>query len=136
MLDGLFKSRMVGSSLFERYVVRDDRQPGPDRFWTGRGWTSKISKAMRFADINRMSNAIYRLTKRHFARLYHERRYTLKVQVSVYGPGHVTQEQLESYVERALVFKLDYPAHGSGPTPDTMVLVRIPTTKLTAVVRR
>lgn len=133
MLDGVFKARLVGPVYAHRYVIRDDREPGPDRFWTGKGWTRKLKRAIKFSDPSRMTTALFRLTSRHFARLYPRRRYRLKVNVDVYGPWYVSQEDVEDFVRKALVFGIDYQTHGTGPNPDTTVIVSIPTTELKPV---
>jgi hypothetical protein len=57
---GSLVPRIVGDPKFERYVIRDKRRR-PDRFWSGRGWTRKLRKALLFADMDSVNRTITRI---------------------------------------------------------------------------
>jgi hypothetical protein len=53
-----YAPRLVGDPRFPRFVIvrRPERS-----FWTGRGWTRRLDKALLFADIDEVNRGIARL---------------------------------------------------------------------------
>jgi hypothetical protein len=52
--------RLVGDHRFPRLVIRDKSRPG-EWFWTGRGWSRRLRKALLFASLDDVNRTIARL---------------------------------------------------------------------------
>lgn len=55
-----FVPKLVGNAGFVRLVVLDRSRPG-EWYWTGRGWSRRLRKALLFADIDDVNRTIARL---------------------------------------------------------------------------
>lgn len=126
----LFKMRLIGSASSPRYLIRDNRNIGLDRFWTGKKWTNAYHKSKLYYDPLKVMGLIYRMTRKHFSRKYSERRYTLTIDVRVYGPESVDPAMVEDYLRKAMSLNLDYTTHSFGPDAETFVEARIPQVSL------
>ena len=125
MFDGLFKAKLLGTPTAERYVIRDARGKGPERFWTGKGWTGSVRMARLFSSTRAMGRTVWSLTLSHLSRKFQPRTFTIELEVLFLGPDKVNREDVATYLRDALTIGLDYNKCGLGPTHNSMVMIRV-----------
>ena len=123
--NALFRTRMVGDDHFPRYIVRDNRRL-VDHYYTGWGWSRHVRDARLYADPDRATNTVKRLTRRHLRRHEPKRLFTLTIVVRVHADESVTRGDIETYLNDALVVRVDHERHGTGPTSHSLVEVVVP----------
>jgi hypothetical protein len=121
-----FKIRLVGRSPHHhRFVVRDSRRL-MDHFYTGKGWSRRLSEAGLYADLDDVSKTVERLTRQHLRRHEPRRLFTMTVMVRVHADDSVSRSDVETYLKEALVVGVDHERYGTGPTPNWLVEVVLP----------
>ena len=124
-----FKIRLLGPPEHGRFVIRDGRRL-IDCFWTGKGWSRSLGLARLFADPDDVARTVKRLTLRHLQRHEPKRLYLLTLVVRVHAPEHVSRQDVELYLQNALVVGVDYERCGTGPSEDSLVEVVVPVISL------
>jgi hypothetical protein len=120
---------MVSRAEHARFVIRDGRRL-VDHFWTGQGWSRRLCDARLYADPEDVARTIDRLTRRHLRRHEPMRLYLLTLVVRAHAPETVSRQDIERYLRDALVVGVDHERCGTGPTPDSLVEVIVPTISL------
>lgn len=120
-----FKVRMVGQPQHGRFVIRDGRRL-VDHFWTGSGWSRRLSNARLYADPDHANKTALTLTLRHIRRHEAKRLFTMTIIVRVHAPEDVSRQDVEMYLKDALVVGVDHQRCGPGPTEDSLVEVVVP----------
>lgn len=121
-----FTIRIVGRrSDVQRFVIRDARRPA-EMFWSGKGWSRRIQDARLFADRDDVNRTIDRLTRRHLRRHHPKRLYLMTILVRVHADEDVSRCDIENYLKDSLVVGVDHERYGTGPAPDSLVEVVLP----------
>ncbi len=121
----LFKIRLVGPPEHPRFVIRDHRRLA-DHFYTGRGWSRRLSEARLYANPDVVARTVKRLTLRHLRRHEPRRFYLLTLIVRVHADESVSRADVERYLRDALVVGVDHERYDTGPTPNSLVEVVLP----------
>ncbi len=125
-----FKIRMVGPSPdHPRFVIRDARRVA-ELFWTGKRWSRKLRDARLYYDPDDVAETVERLTRQHLRRHQAKRLFKMTVIVRVHADESVSRADLENYLRKALVLRIDKERFGTGPTPDSLVEVVVPAISL------
>lgn len=120
-----FRVRLLGPPEHPRYIVRDARRL-VDHFWTGKGWSHRLRDARLFADPNDVARTVKRLTLSHLQRQEAKQLFLLTVVVTVHAPEEVSRQDVEHYLQNALIVGMDYQKYGTGLTEDSLVEVVLP----------
>lgn len=121
----MFKVRQVGPSTHPRYVIRNNESQGIEKFWTGKKWSSKVSDALLYYCPDSLKEALDWLTKRKLSKMYPKRRFVMPLEITVFGHPSIQSEQIIDFIKNALTLQMDYNNQGSGPTEDSVVMVRL-----------
>src|SRR5689334_12382609 len=103
----LFKIRMVSHAEHPRFVIRDNRRLA-ELFYSGRGWSRRLSDARLFADPEDVARTIDRLTQRHLRRHQPKQLFTMTLVVGVHADESVSRQDIERYLRDALVIGVDH----------------------------
>jgi hypothetical protein len=109
----------IGSDDFPRYVITD----GQGQYWNGKHWGPK-DKAPIYASFIDAARDYQDLLRREFP---------TKVPVILTAPllielrsgKSIPFEQVQEWLKKAVVVITDLATYGSGPAPETVVLVQV-----------
>lgn len=121
--------RLLGPSKHSRYVVRDNRRHA-DHFWTGRGFSRRLTDARLFVDPDDAARTASLLTRGHLRRHEPERLYLLTLVVRVHAPEDISRQDVEKYLKGALFVGVDHRRYDTGPTEGSLVEVLVPVIRL------
>lgn len=120
-----FRIRLLGPPEHSRFVIRDGRRL-VDHFYTGRGWSRRLSDARLYHDPDVVASAVGRLTRRHLRRYLPKRLYLMTLVVRVHADEDLSKGDVENYLRSALVLGVDHERCGTGPTADSLIEVSVP----------
>jgi hypothetical protein len=118
-----FVAHVVGPPEFERFVIKRNYFV-PTDYYTGSPddpWTEDLGKARLYANVHDLGHDLHELTRRELA---HLPQVAYRLEVEVLAIGEATPEQVGEFIRNALTVRLDYEAHGSGPGPCSVVLMK------------
>ena len=122
---GPFRIRLLGQPDHRRFVIRDGRRL-IDMFWTGSKWSRKLRDARLYHDPKCVARTIARLTRRHLRRHEAKRLYLLTLIVRVHADESVSRQDVERFLRDALVIGVNHERCGTGPTPNSLIEVVLP----------
>lgn len=110
----------MNATMTIRYIGDEDcarrfllqRQNG--KFFTGRGWATQLNKARLYNSLA-AAQRVYRavMTRRCAGRK--ERRFTIRLDLSVFGGTDLTLADVRNYLTQAMQVNFDTAAAGDGP---------------------
>jgi hypothetical protein len=116
-----------GTKHHLRYAVTDTS----GRFWTGSGWAIRQRDALLYAGHREAGEAARRILLRQFRRHTVYQQFALPLEMQVFANAEVNPDDLKHFAKKAVKLSALYADHGTGPTPDSLVLPRLNWSRVT-----
>lgn len=101
-MDNNFAVWLLGQPGFQRYVIVDARR----RYWTGKRWSRRLSKALLFADLQAAGNC-YTAMQATLNKDTPPRVFSANVTVTVWELTPYTLNELRDYLQTICIMILD-----------------------------
>lgn len=102
------------------------------RYWTGSSWAARPRDALLYLGHHDAAAAAHRILWKQFQRRHTVYQlYTVPLEMQVFADAEVGPEELKTFAKKAVKLSALYADHGTGPTPDSLVLPRLNWRKLT-----
>lgn len=111
-----------GTKQHLRYAVTDTT----GRFWTGSGWATRQRDALLYASHHDAAAASHRILWKQFQRRHTVYQlFTVPLEMQVFATAEVSPTDLKQFAKKAVKLSALYADHGTGPSPDSLVLPRL-----------
>ena len=117
-----------GTPTSLRYAVTDTT----GRYWTGSGWATRQRDALLYSGHHDAAADAHRILWKQFQRRHTAYQlFTVPLEMQVFANAEVSPDDLKQFAKKAVKLSALYADHGTGPTPDSLVLPRLNWRKLT-----
>ena len=116
-----------GTKQHLRYAVTDTT----GRYWTGSGWATRQRDALLYAGHNDAAAASHRILWKQFQRRHTVYQLFICRWKSSVRHGRGNPDDLKQFAKKLVKLGALYADHGTGPTPDSLVLPRLNWQRLT-----
>lgn len=117
-----------GTKQHLRYAVTDTT----GRFWTGSGWATRQRDALLYSGHHDAAMDARRILWKQFQRRHTVYQlFTVPLEMQVFATAEVSPDDLKAFAKKCIKLSALYADHGTGPTPDSLVLPRLDWRKLT-----
>lgn len=110
-----------GTPKHLRYVITDTT----GRFWTGSGWATQRRDALLYAGHHDAAADARRILLKQFRRHTVYQQFIVPLELDVFADGEITPDELKGFAKKLVKLSALYADHGTGPTPDSLVLARL-----------
>ena len=117
-----------GTKQHLRYAITDTS----GRYWTGSGWATRQQDALLYAGHHDAAAAAHRILWKQFQRRHTVYQvFNVPMEMQVFATAEVGAGELKAFAQKLLKLTALYADHGTGPTPDSLVLPRVNWQRLT-----
>ncbi|QEL15123.1 hypothetical protein [Limnoglobus roseus] len=117
-----------GTPTSLRYAITDTTS----RFWTGSTWATRQRDALLYASHHDAAAAAHRILWKQFQRRHTVyQMFSLPLEMQVFATTEVSPEDLKHFARKLVKLSALYADHGTGPTPNSLVLPRLNWGRLT-----
>jgi len=111
-----------GTKQHLRYAVTDTT----GRYWTGSGWATRRQDALLYASHHDSVAAARSILWKQFQR-HHTvfQQFVVPLEIQVFANSEVSPADLKPFAKKLVKLSALYANHGTGPTPDSLVLPRL-----------
>jgi hypothetical protein len=110
-----------GTKQHLRYAVADTT----GRYWTGSGWATRQRDALLYGSHHDAAAAAHRILWKQFRRSPVYQRFVVPLDLQVFAGREITADDLKHFAKKLVKLGALYADHGTGPTPDSLVLPRL-----------
>lgn len=108
-----------GTKQHLRYAVSNTT----GRYWTGSGWATRQRDALLYAGHHDASADAHRILWKQFQRRHTVYQlFSVPLEMQVFAVAEVSPDDLKHFAKKAVKLSALYADHGTGPTPDSLVL--------------
>jgi hypothetical protein len=105
-----------------RYAITDTT----GRFWTGSGWATRQRDALLYSGHHDAAAAARRILWKQFQRRHTVyQKFVVPLELEVFANAEVSPDDLKDFSKKLVKLSALYANHGTGPTPDSLVLPRL-----------
>jgi hypothetical protein len=102
------------------------------RYWTGSGWATRQRDALLYSGHHDAAAATHRILWKQFQRRHTVyQQFVVPLEMQVFANAEVSPDDLKDFAKKLVKLGALYADHGTGPTPDSLVLPRLNWRKLT-----
>lgn len=117
-----------GTKQALRYAVTDTT----GRYWTGSEWATQQRDSLLYASHHDATAAARRILWKQFQRRHTVYQlFSVPLEMQVFATTVVRPDELKLFAKKLVKLGALYADHGTGPTPDSLVLPRLNWQKLT-----
>lgn len=111
-----------GTKQHLRYAVTDTT----GRYWTGSGWVTRQRDALLYGSHHDAAAAAHRILWKQFQRRHTVyQQFVVLLEMQVFATAEVSPDDLKQFAKKCIKLSALYADHGTGPTPDSLVLPRL-----------
>jgi hypothetical protein len=110
-----------GTKQHLRYLITDTT----GRYWTGSGWATWQRDALVYAGHHDAATAAHRILWKQFRRSPVYQRFVVPLEMQVFAAAEVRPDELKAFAQQLLKMTALSADHGTGPTPDSLVMPRV-----------
>jgi hypothetical protein len=110
-----------GTKQHLRYAVTDTT----GRFWTGSGWATHQRDALLYSGHHDAAADARRILWKQFQRHTVYQQFVVPLELEVFAQAVVGPDELKAFAKKLVKLSALYADHGTGPTPDSLILPRL-----------